>query len=359
MEKVIAGLEEFINYLSANENLVRIVGAMLIILLSLILRQVFVKVVISILKRLTKKTKSRLDDHLLDVVNPPLCFSFIVLGISISIVVLQLPQSTHDFLMNIVRSLLAYTVFWAGYRAAGAIALLLQKFTEKTETKLDDMIYPLIKNGIKTIVVALGVVVIVELWGYNVTGLLAGLGLGGLAFALAAKDTAANLFGSITIMLDKPFSTGDWIKTPHVEGTVEEMGFRSTRVRTFAQALVTIPNSTMSNDAIINWSRMGKRRITYRLGLTYATTSKQMETCVEKIRSMLKEHPQIHPQTIFVYFEGFGDSSLNIFLYFFTKTTVWEDFLRVQEDVNLKIMDIVEQMGLSVAFPSRSIYIEK
>ncbi|MGI6226826.1 MAG: mechanosensitive ion channel family protein, partial [Peptococcales bacterium] len=145
---------------------------------------------------------------------------------------------------------------------------------------------------------------------------------------------------------------------PQVEGTVEEMGFRSTKVRTFAQALVTVPNSVISKNPITNWSKMGKRRINYRLGLTYNTTSDQLRECVKRLREMLKSHPEVHPETIFVYFERFGDNSLEIFLYFFTKTTNWQKFLEAQEDINLQIMDILKELDLSVALPTRSIHIE-
>jgi MscS family membrane protein len=167
------------------------------------------------------------------------------------------------------------------------------------------------------------------------------------------------MFGGMVIFLDKPFTIGDWISTPSVEGTVEDITFRSTKIRTFAHALVTVPNATLANEPITNWSRMGKRRITFHLGVTYTTSRSKLEKCVQAIRAMLEEHPGIHKETIFVYFERFNESSLDIFLYFFTNTTDWKEYLSIREDVNFKIMQILEQEGVSVAFPSRSIYIEK
>jgi MscS family membrane protein len=204
----------------------------------------------------------------------------------------------------------------------------------------------------------IGFAVILQSWGYNVTGFVASLGIGGLAFALAAKDTAANLFGSLVIFGDKPFEIGDWIKTDEVEGTVEDIGIRSTKVRTFAQALVHVPNATLANSAIINWSRMGKRRIKMNVGLTYETTEAQMRTIVEQIRSMLQGHEEIDQSTLFIHFTDYSESSLDIFCYFFTKTTVWGEYLRVREDVNLKIKKIVEENGSAFAFPSRTVYLE-
>ena len=187
--------------------------------------------------------------------------------------------------------------------------------------------------------------------GVSVQGLVAGLGLGGLAVSLAAKDLLANLFGGLAIVTEKHFTIGDWIETPTVEGTVEGITFRSTLVRTFDQALVTVPNSILANEAIKNWSKMGKRRITYHLGISPFTPREKIQRAVQRIREMLQNHPDIHPQTIFVYFERFGESSLDLFLYFFTKTTVWGEYLQV-EDCNLKILQILEEEGIELAFPA-------
>ena len=179
-----------------------------------------------------------------------------------------------------------------------------------------------------------------------------------MAIALAAKDTVANLFGSLVIFSDKPFKIGDWIKTPVVEGTVEAVGIRSTKVRTFAQALVSVPNAVLANSEILNWSRMGKRRIKLILGLTYSTKAIDLQNIVKETKEMLKKHQDIHQDTIYIYFTNFDASSLGVFCYFFTKTTSWGEFMRVKEDVNFKIMQIVENNNASFAFPSQSIYLE-
>lgn len=340
------------------EIFVRIGAALAIILLAILLRRIFVNVIVRLLKKATKKTRTDFDDQLLAVIEKPARFIFLIIGIYLAMKVLPLSLKVDLFIDRVAKSFIMFSLFWAGYRASDVLASFIKHIVEKTGSKIDNMLSTFISNGLKAVVLAIGSITVLQIWVKDIAGILTGLGLGGLAFALAAKDTAANLFGSITIMIDKPFGIGDWIKTPHVEGTVEEIGFRSTRVRTFAQALVTIPNSTMSNDPITNWSRMGKRRITFRLGVTYDTTNDQMRECVRRIREMLENHPEVHPETIFVYFERFGESSLDIFLYLFTKTTVWQKYLEVQEDINLKIMDILDELGISVAFPSRSIYIE-
>ncbi len=250
-----------------------------------------------------------------------------------------------------INTMLIYAVAWLFYD----LVLPLYQLVDKEQSSLEKLIIRILQ----ILTVVIGGIVILHEWGYNISGFLASLGLLGMAFALAAKDTVSNLFGSFVVFTDKPFKVGDWIKTPDVEGTVEQIDIRSTKVRTFAQALVTVPNGTLANSAILNWSAMGKRRIKMNVGLTYSTTASQVENIVKDIKTMLENHEDIHQETMYIYFTEFGDSSLNIFCYFFTKTTSWGEFMRVKENTNLNIMKIVEQNNSSFAFPSQSIYIEQ
>ncbi len=355
---IFSQIQSLFSYSFLNVSLGRIALAILAFLSILILRRLFTKIVFGFARVWTRKTKTRLDDSLLDTISPSVRLLFVALAVWVFGVILRLPPDADDFIRHVIRSIVAFSIVWAIYRAAAVLSSILESLARRTETSLDDYMMPIVQKTIRTLVVALGVVILVQEWGYDVGGLIAGLGLGGLAFALAAKDTVANFFGCMMILIDKPFVVGDWIKTNNVEGTVEEIAFRSTRVRTFAQALVTVPNAMMAADSITNWTRMGKRRITYKLGVTYSTKRSQMAECLHRIEEMLRNHNKIHQQTIFVEFTDFGDSALEIFLYFFSKTTVWGEYLKVRTDVNLKIMEIVENLGMSVAFPSRSLYIE-
>jgi len=263
---------------------------------------------------------------------------------------LSIPQDFIDIVKISTNTLFIYGMSWIVYE----LILPLYRLIDKEQSSLEKLIIKIVK----IFVIIIGGITILQEWGYNVNGFLASLGLLGMAFALAAKDTVANLFGSFVIFTDKPFIVGDWIKTQDVEGTVEHIDIRSTRVRTFAQALVTVPNASLANSAILNWSQMGKRRIKMNLGLTYSTTGEQVEQIIADIKDMLVDHKDIHQETIHVYFSAFGDSSLNIFCYYFTKTTAWGEFMKVREDTYLKLMKIVESNGSSFAFPSQSIYIE-
>jgi MscS family membrane protein len=181
-----------------------------------------------------------------------------------------------------------------------------------------------------------------------------------LAFALAAKDTAANLFGGLSILADRALKIDDWIKVGNVEGTVEEIGLRTTKVRTFEKSLVTVPNQYIANNPIENFSRRNIRRIKMRIGLVYSTTQEQMQAILSDIRNMLQSHPGIAKKaTLLVNFDEFGSSELSIFIYCFTNTADWAKYLEIREDVNLKIMQIVQKHGSDFAFPSESLYIEK
>ncbi len=334
-----------------------LIYAGIIFLTFLFLRVIFRKVIVTFLSKLTSKTKTDFDDKLLEAIKKPIDFLIVIIGLIIAKDILSLDSSVDEVATSLLRSFFAFGIFWIIFNALTPLSVVVHKFTAKFGQDLSEDIASFITKTLKFLIIAIGFISILQEWGYNISGFLASLGLVGMAFALAAKDTAANLFGSLVIFTDKPFKIGDWIKTPAVEGTIESIGIRSTRVRTFAQALVTVPNATLANSAILNWSRMGKRRIKMDLGLTYDTTAVQIESIISDVKNMLKEHNDIHQETIHIYFTKFDESSLNIFCYFFTKSTSWGEFMRVQEDTNLKIMQIVENNGSSFAFPSRSLYI--
>ena len=200
---------------------------------------------------------------------------------------------------------------------------------------------------------------VIDNLGYSVGGILATLGLGGAAFAFAAKDTIANLYGSMALVLDRPFKTGDWIMVGNkVDGDVEEIGLRSTKVRTWPKTVISIPNHVMANEIINNWSRMPKRRVKQIVGVTYETKPDQIEGLVEDIRLLLREDEGVDQDFILVNFTDFAESSLNILVYYFTKSIAWLEHMDVRQRINCKIMRAVESRGLSIAFPTRTVHIE-
>jgi MscS family membrane protein len=323
----------------------------------LLLRSIFCKTLLASLKIFVSRTKTTMDNKILNALEEPMKFSFVLLGFYFAKQWLKL-EAINTFLDRLIYSLATVLVFWVLYRFISEFKAIFSTFSSRFGNKMSTDIENFIVKTLRTIVIALGVVAFLQAWGINVSAFIASLGLGGLAFALAAKDTAANLFGSLVLFTDRPFKIGDWIQANEVEGIVEDIGIRSTKVRTFAQALITVPNATVANAAITNWTRMGKRRIRMSLGLTYGTTTKQMETILQEIRSYLQNNEAIHPETIMIYFDEFGPSSLNIFCYFFTKTTVWSEYLAVRESVNLELMRIIENRGAAFAFPTQSLHVE-
>ncbi|MGI6683947.1 MAG: mechanosensitive ion channel family protein [Bacillota bacterium] len=338
--------------------LIRIGVALCIFFIFLLFRRFFTRKIFGLLLRFTRNTKTELDNYLVQAFEQSFKLLFIALGIYLALMYLPLSGETNFLISRVFRTFLVILIALGFYKLVGNHRVFTREIADITGMKIDKILIPFLSKVVKFVIIVLALSVILQEWDYDINGFIAGLGLGGLAFALAAQQTLANLFGGIVIITDKPFSIGDWILTPSVEGTVEDINFRSTKIRTFAQAVVTMPNSTLANEPITNWSRMGKRRITFNLRVTYGTPRDKLEKSLKEIKNMLVNHPGIHPETIFVNFDSFGETSLNIFLYFFTNTTNWGEFLQIKEDVNLKIMSILENEGVSPAFPSTSIYFE-
>ena len=349
-------LQGFLNVLPPTIKYVII--ATVVFLFFIFLRRVFTKYIFKLILKLFSKTNLEIGRKILLSFENPMQILFIAFGLYFAVLCLPVNLEQNIVVTKILRSSIILLITWGFYNLSDVDSVIFKLIQEQVKVQLDKILFTFLSKFLKVILILLSLTIVAEEWGYNINGLIAGLGLGGLAFALAAKDSLSNIFAGLVIILDKPFSLGDWIKTPSVEGTVEDMTFRSTKVKTFAQAVVTVPNSVLANESIINWSKMGKRRITFQLGVTYSTPKNKLEKCISDIKMMLENHPEIHKETIFVNFDNFGDSSLNIFLYFFTNTTRWGDFLKVKEDINFKIMGILEKEGVSAAFPSSSVYFE-
>ncbi len=246
---------------------------------------------------------------------------------------------------------------WLGVRIAGDLADVWSTRARATEGTFDDQLVPIVRKTAIAFLVITGVVMIVQNLGYSVASLLAGVGLGGAALAFASKDTVANFFGSIVIFVDRPFMIGDWIEVDDVEGTVETVGIRVTRIRTFANALITIPNAAFTTSPIHNWSKMRKRRIKLTVGLTYSTTPDKMRQAVEAIRTIIKGDDRLHQDFYLVNFFDFGPSSLDIFCYLFTRTTNWAEHMQIREDFMLRVMESMRGLGLDFAFPTTTVHL--
>lgn len=309
----------------------------------------------SILAALARRTGGSNDENgrsrVLEAIKRPLSLSIILAGLYAALNLFPIGESTQAAVLLLFRSLLAFMLLWWIYNLTssqdGYVGYLIEE-----RLQVDPALSPVVLNILRVFIVICGVVLIASEWGYDLQALVAGLGLGGLALALAAKEILANLFGGMVILTEKPFKIGDWIQTSSVEGTVEEIGFRSCRFRTAAQALVTVPNYSLTNEAIINWSRIGKKQICFRLRLAITTPSETMRKVTGRIERMLQEHEGIHPETIIVRFDALGEHSMDIYINCFSVTTDLKEHLSVKEDINYRVTGIVQESGAQYMLPA-------
>ncbi len=336
--------------------LAQLIAASVVFVLFLLFRKFFTLIVIATLQNLAKYTTNYYDDRVISALKAPTRFAFIVIGAHLFFLIIF---KETEFIKNILSTLVVYDIFWAILAVTEALRGLAHTFAGRFSSDLSKEVGNFILTILKILISGVGLGAMLQVWGINVTALVASLGIGGLAFALAAKDAASNLFGSFSLLADKSIRIGEWIKVNGVEGTVEDIGMRTTKIRSFGKSLITVPNQIVANNPIENFSRRGVRRIKMRIGLTYGTSSTQMTNIVEEIKYMLHNHEGIsQKETLLVNFESFGDSALNIFIYTFTATSNWAKYLNTREDVHLQIMKIVESNHSSFAFPSQSIYVE-
>ncbi len=343
--------------------------SIVIIFFSLTLRYAVASWILNFFIQITSKTKTKLDDELVTLfrtVIPPLRLAIAVLGIYIAVEIFFAGRELPD-LLNRVNLLSGHIVFlilvadiaWALCLLVDAGMNVFSRVTHMKEYFLDQTFEPIIKRTVKTFII-----IVALLQGLNhlefgtiVTSIMAAAGVSGLAIGLAAQDTIKNFFGSIVLLADRPFSVGDWVVAGGTEGIIESVGIRSTKIRTFGKTLITIPNSSIVDRDIENISRRKVRRIKFYLGVSYRTQPAQMEELLKRIRRLLRDDPDVWPSTILVRFTEFADSALNIFIYYFSKTTVWDEHLAVREKMNLSIMRIVEEMGLEIAYPTQTVYL--
>ncbi len=340
-----------------------VVTALLVLFAFLGLRRIFFRFVLSSIRAVTKKTKTELDDLLLAAMEKPLGLAFVVVGLYVAGQSLPLGESGAEILDKFIRSLIALTLFWAMFRAIDPFSSFMDRgISMLASSSMRDTMKGFFVKLAKFIVVCLGIAAVFQEWGFNVAAVLGGLGLVGMAVAFGAQDFIANLFAGLTIFLDRIFEKGNWIRTPEVEGMVEDIGFRATKIRRFDKALVTIPNSKLAGGALVNFSRRTHRRIYWTIGVEYRTTHDQLRAIIRDIMEYVTTSPDFETDPsrteCFVFVDAFGASSIDIMLYCFTKTTEWKEWLACKERLAYKVKDIVEGHGTAFAFPSTSLYVE-
>lgn len=328
------------------------------LLMGLIFMKIFTFFLDNYVRRVARKTKFTWDDDLVDGVEKPAGYIFLISFYFLTFSNLQFSVSISHALSIVLEIVLSAAVVWLLYNLADVFSKYLGVLTTKTETELDDQLIPLIRKTLRFFVVIMGIIAILQNNGYNVASLIAGLGIGGLAVALAARETLANFFGSITIFMDRPFKIGDWIKTGDVEGTVEEVGFRSTRVRTFYNSLVSVPNSNLANTDIDNLGLRKYRRLKTVLNLTYSTTPEQMEAFVEGIKAIVKANKHFRQDMYEVHFNSFGAHSLDVLVYVFFDVPDWSTELQQRHNFFLEVLRLAKEVGVEFAFPTQTLHMD-
>ncbi|MXW26926.1 MAG: mechanosensitive ion channel family protein [Dehalococcoidia bacterium] len=270
---------------------------------------------------------------------------------------LEFSSGVENVVNQIAIFLGAGALVWMAFRAIDIFTDVLERRAEKTVSRIDDQLVPLLNSTLKGVAILVGGLFVLANLGVNVTSLVAGLGIGGLAIALAAQDTIRNLLGGVTIFADRPFQVGDWVVVNDIEGTVEHVGFRSSRVRTFYNSVVTVPNARIVDTHVDNMGLRQWRRYKTTLGLAYHTTTDQVQAFVEGVRALIRANPGMRKDYYIVEFHGFGASTLDVLVYCFIDAPNWNDELRTRHVLNLDIMRLAEDLGIEFAFPTQTLHV--
>ncbi len=349
-------IREAIDYTIFNNSIGKYLLFFGTIVLSLIIGRIVYYFFKTYLRRLAEKSKNRFDDYLVDIIEEPIVLLIATGGVFFGAKFLVLNGTGEKFFNNVVITMLTLTVTWFLVRFFEMlITVYVEPMVSKSESKLDDQILPILKKSIKTVILILAAIVILSNLGYDILSILAGIGIGGLAIALAAQDAVKNIIGGITIFWDKPFQIDDWIEVDGRSGSVIEVGMRSTRIKTVGGTHVVVPNSTIVDTMVENFSKRERRRQVITIGLVYETSSDDMERAMEIIRKTLQNIDGIDYNDIMIRFVNFGAFSLDLeIVYWITDNDNWKIIVH---KVNMGIKRNLDDSGIEMAFPTQTHYV--
>ena len=311
-----------------------------------------------VLKLFASKISASSIQSILDASRAPVDFLLTVLAIFFALMASPFSSIVEHILMtHLIRSCIIISIFWAIFNIMSSSRTIFAKILYSFSIQLDSVLSNILSTFIRFFILAIAFAMIVSEWGYDINGFIAGLSLGGLAVSLAAKDAVANIFGSIIIIMDKPFAVGDWISAVGVEGTVENISLRSTSVRTYPEALVYIPNSLLANTPISNFSKRDRRRIEFTFVVSSNTSTEQLNKCLTDIKTFLLNNPNIHDDNLNVSFNVFGENGLNIFIFCYTKDSTYASFLEAKNDINFALLNIVTKYNISTTLSDTNVYL--
>ena len=338
------------------------------ILFGLIFKKIISKYLSNILYKSINRDASISRDKFDSLLIKPIAFFIFLMLIYLGSSNIEFPQelniennafSLKIFISKIFTIVILFSISRIALRLVDYFGIVFINKADLTESKMDDQLVPfIIEIGKITVYIILFFVLLGKVFDIDVTALAAGVGIGGIAIAMASKESLENLLGSFTIFFDKPFVVGDLVSTGSITGTVEKVGFRSTRIRTFDKSIVTVPNKNMISAELDNLGKRKVRRARFYIGLTYDTTTEQIKKVVKDIETLINEHPRTDQEGR-VKFQEFGSSSLDIMVLYYVDSTKWDDFIDVKEEINFSIMEIVKKNNCEFAFPSTTVYLQK
>lgn len=329
-------------------------------LISTLVYKLFAFVTERIISRLLKKAGYEGDtsEKYLWMIARPTSVFIIVLLLLLFTPALQLPAAYSKYVNMILSVMVPLFGTIIMYRLVNIASVFLARMAQKTESTLDDQLVPLLRKTLKTFVIIIGTLFILDNLKVPILPLLTGLSIGGLAFALAAQDTIKNFFGSVMIFIDKPFQVGDWITANDVDGTVEEVGLRSSRIRTFRNSVIYVPNGRLADNVIDNHGLRKYRRFFTQISITYDTPPEMIDVFVKGLRTIVNEHPLTWKENYHVYFNEMSSSSLNIMFYVFFNVPTWGEELEARHEILMEIMRLAREIGINFAFPTQTLHIE-
>lgn len=365
---------EFFYDFAQNSLYVRLIASLLLLFFFFFGRKLLSRLAIRLVSRIKVK-HNLLEFRQFDSLQLPFNYLFLCTGIYIALAISpfvsypKLPEDSFWFistaipisilpfslLTNIYSSVIAALVTWIIYQLEHVYEPSLSSLTTKLPFMDNSLFIRFLAKMIRFLTVLVGSFISISLLFPDFTKILTGVGIGGVAVAFIGKDALANILSGALLMMDKPFVINDWIELCNLEGVVEDISFRSTRIRTFTQGLVVIPNSQIGNENIINWSRMEKRRVKFDLGIAYNTSIADIQQCIDGIKQILGNCNEVENETYLVNFESFGDYALNISIIYFSLETSYAPYVQVKEEVNLQILSLCEKLNIEIAFPTQTI----
>ena len=335
------------------------IGILIISLISVLIHKIFSYLFNRLFIRIVKRAgKGYLAEGFLIPIARPVSWFVVILLILFTIPVLQLPPTISHYVILSLKALLPFFGTLVFYRLVNVVSRYLEKMAERTESTLDDQLVPLFRKTLKTFVVMIGTLFVLNNLEIDIIPLLTGLSIGGLAFALAAQDTIKNFFGSLMIFIDKPFQIGHWITSGDIDGTVEEVGFRSSRIRTFRNSLMYVPNGKLADSTVDNHGLRKYRRFYTQIAVTYDTPPELIETFVEGLRKIVDNHPNTRKDYYNIYFNDMAAFSLNIMFYVFFDVPTWPEELKARHEVLIQVVKLADKLGINFAFPTQTLHME-